>query len=108
MMENGKPRKRRQLSPEEKCEIFLEVTSQEISQADAARKRDPQLDRLPALKRADEHSGAGWAIAISAMNWRVSTAGHRRSRLVGVRSELRGVIAIASPRPASPPRRSCA
>src|SRR5439155_84388 len=38
MMENGRPRKRRQLSPEEKWEIFLEVTSQEISQADAARK----------------------------------------------------------------------
>jgi transposase-like protein len=37
-MENGKPRKRRQLSPEEKWEVFLEVTSQEISQADAARK----------------------------------------------------------------------
>ena len=37
-MESGKPRKRRQLSPEEKWEIFLEVTSQEISQADAARK----------------------------------------------------------------------
>ena len=37
-MENGKPRKRRQLTPEEKWEIFLEVTSQEISQADAARK----------------------------------------------------------------------
>ena len=38
MMENGKQRKRRQLTPEEKWEIFLEVTSQEISQADAARK----------------------------------------------------------------------
>jgi len=38
MMENGKSRKRRQLSPEEKWEVFLEVTSQEISQADAARK----------------------------------------------------------------------
>lgn len=38
MMENGKPRKRRQLSPEEKWELFLEVTSQELSQADAARK----------------------------------------------------------------------
>ena len=34
MMENGKQRKRRQLSPEEKWELFLEVTSQ----ADAARK----------------------------------------------------------------------
>jgi transposase len=38
MLENGKPRKRRQLTPEEKWEIFLEVSSQEISQADAARK----------------------------------------------------------------------
>jgi transposase len=38
MLENGKRRGRRQLSPEEKWEIFLEVTSQEISQADAARK----------------------------------------------------------------------
>src|ERR1700741_565083 len=34
MMENGKRRRARQLSPEEKWEIFLEVTSQ----ADAARK----------------------------------------------------------------------
>lgn len=31
-------RKRRQLSPEEKWEVFLEVTSQELTQADAARK----------------------------------------------------------------------
>jgi transposase len=34
MMENGKQRTRRQLSPEEKWEIFLEVTSQELSQSD--------------------------------------------------------------------------
>ena len=38
MMENGKRKTRRQLSPEEKWEIFLEVCSQELSQADAARK----------------------------------------------------------------------
>lgn len=38
VMENGKSRKRRQLTPEEKWELFLEVTSQELSQADAARK----------------------------------------------------------------------
>ena len=38
MMENGKPRKRRQLSPEEKWEVFFEVCSQQLSQADAARK----------------------------------------------------------------------
>jgi len=38
MMDNGKPRKRRQLSPEEKWEVFLEVISQQLTQADAARK----------------------------------------------------------------------
>lgn len=31
-------RRRRQLSPQEKWEVFLEVTSQELTQADAARK----------------------------------------------------------------------
>jgi transposase len=53
-MENGKPRKRRQLSPEEKWEIFLEVASQEISQADAARKYGVDVSviiRLRALAR---------------------------------------------------------
>ena len=38
MMENGKWRKRRQLSPEEKWEVFLEVCWQQLSQVDAARK----------------------------------------------------------------------
>jgi transposase-like protein len=38
MMENGRRRTRRQLTPEEKWEVFLEVSSQELSQADAARK----------------------------------------------------------------------
>jgi transposase len=37
-MENGKRGKRRQLTSEEKWEVFVEVTSQELSQADAARK----------------------------------------------------------------------
>ena len=54
MMENGKPRGRRQLTPEEKWEIFLEVTSQELSQADAARKWNVDVStvvRLRALAR---------------------------------------------------------
>ena len=38
MMENSNRRRGRQLTAEEKWEIFLEVSSQEISQADAARK----------------------------------------------------------------------
>jgi transposase len=38
MTENSRRRSRRQLSPEEKWELFLEVVSQELTQADAARK----------------------------------------------------------------------
>jgi transposase len=37
-MQNGMRRRRRQLSPEEKWELFLEVTSGQLTQADAARK----------------------------------------------------------------------
>lgn len=34
----GRRRKRRLLTPQEKWEVFLEVTARELSQADAARK----------------------------------------------------------------------
>jgi len=51
MMENGKTRKRRQLSPEEKWEIFLEVTSQELSQADAARKWNVDVSTVVRLRQ---------------------------------------------------------
>lgn len=37
-MSTSSPRRRRQLTPEEKWEVFLEVTSQQLTQADAARK----------------------------------------------------------------------
>jgi transposase-like protein len=51
MMENGKQRKRRQLSPEEKWEIFLEVTSQELSQADAARRWNVDVSTVVRLRQ---------------------------------------------------------
>jgi transposase len=50
MMDNGKRRARRQLSPEEKWEVFLEVTSQEISQADAARKYGVDVSVIARLR----------------------------------------------------------
>jgi transposase-like protein len=37
-MPSREPRKRRQLTPEEKWQVFLEVTSRELTQVDAARK----------------------------------------------------------------------
>jgi hypothetical protein len=38
MMQDGMRRRRRRLSPEERWELFLEVASQELMQADAVRK----------------------------------------------------------------------
>jgi len=64
MMENGKPRKRRQLSPEEKWEIFLEVTSQELSQSDAARKWSVVVSTVVRL-RAMARDAALAAFAVS-------------------------------------------
>jgi len=51
MMENCKQRKRRQLSAEEKWEIFLEATSQELSQADAARKWNVDVSTVVRLRQ---------------------------------------------------------
>jgi transposase len=67
-MENGQRKQRRLLSPEEKWEIFLEVISPELSQADAARKwnvdvstvvRIRQLARDAALRRSRLRSRGG-------------------------------------------------
>lgn len=44
-------RRRRQLTPEQKWEIFLEVTSQELTQADAARKWGVDVSVVIKLRR---------------------------------------------------------
>ena len=44
-------RKSRQLSPEEKWEVFLEVTSQELTQADAARKWQVDVSTIIKIRR---------------------------------------------------------
>jgi transposase-like protein len=44
-------RKGRQLSPEEKWEVFLEVTSQEVTQADAARKWQVDVSTVIKIRR---------------------------------------------------------
>jgi transposase-like protein len=49
----GEPdgRRRRQLSPEEKWEVFLEVTSQQLTQRDAARKWGVDVSVVIKLRR---------------------------------------------------------
>lgn len=51
MLENGKRKARRMLSPEEKWEIFLEVTSQELSQSDAARKWNVDVSTVVRIRQ---------------------------------------------------------
>lgn len=50
-MINGDARKRRQLTPEEKWQVFLEVCSQQLTQADAARKWNVDVSTVIKLRR---------------------------------------------------------
>lgn len=50
-MSSSPRRQRRQLSPEEKWQVFLEVTSQEITQADAARRWGVDVSVIIKLRR---------------------------------------------------------
>jgi transposase len=48
---SNRPRRRRQLTPQEKWEVFLEVTSQQLTQADAARKWGVDVSVVIKLRR---------------------------------------------------------
>ena len=50
-MQNGPRRQGRHLSPEEKWQVFLEVCSQQLSQADAARKWGVDVSTVIKLRR---------------------------------------------------------
>ena len=52
MSENGVRRRPRVLSPETKWEIFLEVTSREMTQADAAREWQVDVSTVIGIRRA--------------------------------------------------------
>jgi transposase len=47
----GDGQQRRQLTPEQKWEVFLEVTSQELTQADAARKWQVDVSTVIKIRR---------------------------------------------------------
>ena len=50
-MINGDGRKRRQLTPEEKWQVFLEVSSQQLTQVDCARKWGVDVSTVIKLRR---------------------------------------------------------
>jgi transposase len=51
MIDRSDGAKRRQLSPEEKWQVFLEVCSQQLTQADAARKWGVDVSTVIKLRR---------------------------------------------------------
>ena len=51
MSENGARRRPRVLSPEAKWEIFLEVTSREVTQAEAARRHNVDVSTVIGIRR---------------------------------------------------------
>lgn len=51
MNQKGPRRQRRQLSPEEKWQVFVEVTSQQLTQAEAARKWGVDVSTVIKLRR---------------------------------------------------------
>jgi transposase len=59
MMENSRSRKRRQLSPEEKWEVFLEVTSQQLTRADAARKWGVDVSTMIRIRQLAKDAALG-------------------------------------------------
>ena len=82
MSENGR-RRPRVLSPETKWEIFLQITSREISQADAARKWHVDVSTIIAIRRTVKDAAL---VALSAKPGRPSV--ERNWELDQARGEL--------------------
>lgn len=86
MSENGGRRRPRVLSPETKWEIFLQVTSREITQADAARKWHVDVSTIIGIRRTVKDAAMA---ALSARpgrpaaerNWELEKARHELGEL---------------------------
>lgn len=72
MSSSGPRQKRRQLTPEEKWQVFLEITTGELTQADAARKWRVEVSTVIKLRR-DAKDGA---LACFATNRAGRPSGH--------------------------------
>lgn len=72
MTSSGPRQKRRQLTPEEKWQVFLEIITGELTQADAARKWRVDVSTVIKVRR-DAKDGA---LALFAANRAGRPAGH--------------------------------
>src|SRR5665811_450938 len=84
---NKDVRQHRQLSPEQKWEIFLEVTSKELTQADAARKWRVDVSTVIKVRRLAKDA---------------ALAAFAASRPGGLGSELLRLDGLSRTRPARP------
>ena len=89
-MQNGPRRRGRQLSPEEKWQVFVEVTSQQISQADAARKWGVDVSTVIKLQAAGQGRRAGGVRGLQAGAAAVGRAGRDRGAARGECAALGG------------------
>ena len=86
MSENGGRRRPRVLSPETKWEIFLQITSREITQAEAARKWHVDVSTIIGIRRTVKDAAMA---ALSARpgrpaaerNWELEKARHELGEL---------------------------
>ena len=96
MSENGARRRPRVLSPETKWEIFLEVTSREMTQADAAREWQVDVSTVIGIRRAVKDA----ALAALATR-RGRPAKERNWELERARCEVDQLTERSRPRPSS-------
>ena len=82
-MSNSPGRRRRQLTPEEKWEVFLEVTSQQLTQADAARKWGVDVSVVIKLRRLAKDA----ALAAFAASKPGRIASPEQAEIEGLRAE---------------------
>ena len=82
-MSNTPGRRRRQLTPEEKWEAFVEVTSQQLSQRDAARKWGVDVSVIIKLRKLAKDA----ALAAFASSKPGRVAGPEQAELERLRAE---------------------
>ena len=94
MVENGKRRRRWQLTPEEKWEVFVEVISQGLSGKRATGKRATSLS--PALSRAASKTHRRRPVPSPTAS--LVGAGHHRSYRIAQMSDARTFRSVSGAR----------
>ena len=111
MSENGARRRPRVLSPEAKWEIFLEVTSREVTQAEAARRHSVDVSTVIGIRRTVKDAALAALAArpgrrAKERNWELEQAQREVGQLTeAVKSQA---IELAAGEKPAGPERCCA